>query len=420
MIYSQNIFVRDHDKSKLLLLRKQSWPSTSNTPAPKPLLMRFFLIGCCAWLLTGCASQPLPKAGGAKEDSFALPAEVSFNHDAGRGNLLVVNVQLADGTQLPFVVDSGAGATCFDTSLVSKLGKSVGTVKVNQWGEHPRKKVYALPKLYLGGVQLHSGSSVVAMDFKSLSMLFEQPILGVLGMDVLEHYCVQMDFAAGKLRFLDDAQADKSAWGRAFPIVPLNDKDTRPAVAGNLFGEEGPRSLIDSGYEVEGWLMPQHYRQWTNQVTVPAAGKARSPDGRFAGETYPEVTLRVEKVESDGIGLAFLARHLVTMDFPNHTLYLKRTSTGPLPSAGESALTYLKHLKNQGRLPGWSREEQGAPRDLKKTVADNTVTVEATKSSESSVYHYQLTRASAEAPWKLVKAWRTNARGRMLENYPVP
>jgi hypothetical protein len=420
MIYSQNIFVRDHDKSKLLLLRKQSWPSTSNTPAPKPLLMRFFLIGCCAWLLTGCASQPLPKAGGAKEDSFALPAEVSFNHDAGRGNLLVVNVQLADGTQLPFVVDSGAGATCFDTSLVSKLGKSVGTVKVNQWGEHPRKKVYALPKLYLGGVQLHSGSSVVAMDFKSLSMLFEQPILGVLGMDVLEHYCVQMDFAAGKLRFLDDAQADKSAWGRAFPIVPLNDKDTRPAVAGNLFGEEGPRSLIDSGYEVEGWLMPQHYRQWTNQVTLPAAGKARSPDGRFAGETYPEVTLRVEKVESDGIGLAFLARHLVTMDFPNHTLYLKRTSTGPLPSAGESALTYLKHLKNQGRLPGWSREEQGAPRDLKKTVADNTVTVEATKSSESSVYHYQLTRASAEAPWKLVKAWRTNARGRMLENYPVP
>jgi hypothetical protein len=420
MIYSQNIFVRDHDKSKLLLLRKQSWPSTSNTPAPKPLLMRLLHTACCAWLLTGCASQPLPKDGGAKEDSFALPAEVSFNHDAGRGNLLVVNVQLADGTELPFVVDSGAGATCFDTSLVSKLGKSVGTVKVNQWGEHPRKKVYALPKLYLGGVQLHSGSSVVAMDFKSLSMLFEQPILGVLGMDVLEHYCVQMDFAAGKLRFLDDAQADKSAWGRAFPIVPLNDKDTRPAVAGNLFGEEGPRSLIDSGYEVEGWLMPQHYRQWTNQVPSPAAGKARSPDGRFAGETYPEVTLRVEKVESDGIGLAFLARHLVTMDFPNHTLYLKRTSTGPLPSAGESALTYLKHLKNQGRLPGWSREEQGAPRDLKKTVADNTVTVEATKSSESSVYHYQLTRASAEAPWKLVKAWRTNARGRMLENYPVP
>jgi hypothetical protein len=382
--------------------------------------MRLFLVGCCGWLLAGCASQPLPDAGGAKEDSFALPAEVSFNYDAGRGNLLVVTVQLEDGTELPFVVDSGAGATCFDTSLVSKLGKPVGTVKVSQWDEHTREKVYAMPKLYLGGVQLHRGSCVLAMDLNPVSAMFDQTILGILGMDVLEHYCVQMDFAAGKLRFLDDAQADKSAWGRAFPIVPLNDQDPRPAVTGSFFGEEGPHALIDSGYELDGWLMPQHYRQWTNQVALPAADKARSPDGRFAGETYPEVTLRVEKVESDGIGLAFLARHLVTMDFPNHTLYLKRTSTGPLPSAGGTALSYLKSLKNQGRLPGWSTDEQGAPRDLKKIVADNTVTVEARNSRWGSTYHYQVTRASTDAPWKLVKVWRTDAEERTLEVYRVP
>jgi hypothetical protein len=379
-----------------------------------------FLIGCCGWLFAGCVSQPLPGAGGAKEDSFKLPAEVSFNHDAGRGNLLVVNVQLADGTELPFVVDSGAGATCFDTSLVSKLGRPVGTVKVSQWDEHTSEKVYAMPKLYLGGVQLHGGSCVLAMDLKPVSAMFDQTILGILGMDVLEHYCVQMDFAAGKLRFLDDAQADKSAWGRAFPIVPLNDKDSRPAVTESLFGEEGPHSLIDSGYELEGWLMPQHYRQWTNQVPSPAADKARSPDGRFAGETYPEVTLRVEKVESDGIGLAFLARHLVTMDFPKQTLYLRRTSTGPLASAGGTALSYLKNLKNQGRLPGWPTDEQGAPRDLKKIVVDNTVTVEARKSRWGSTYHYQVTRASAGAPWKLVNVWQTDAEGRTLEVYRAP
>ena len=382
--------------------------------------MRLFLIGCCGWLLAGCASQPLPDAGGAKEASFALPAEVSFNHDAGRGNLLVVTVQLKDGTELPFVVDSGAGATCFDTSLVSKLGKPVGTVEVSQWDEHAREKVYAMPKLYLGGVQLHGGGYVLAMDLTPVSAMFDQTILGILGMDVLEHYCVQLDFAAGKLRFLDDAQADKSAWGRAFPIVPLNDQDPRPAVTESLFGEEGPHSLIDSGYELDGWLMPQHYRQWTNPVALPAAGKARSPDGRFAGETYPEVTLRVEKVESDGIGLAFLARHLVTMDFPKQTLYLKRTSTGPLPGAGGTALSYLKNLKNEGRLPGWSTDEQGAPRDLKKIVADNTVTVEARNSRWGSTYHYQVTRASADAPWKLVKVWRTDARERTLEVYRVP
>jgi hypothetical protein len=155
-------------------------------------------------------------------------------------------------------------------------------------------------------------------------------------------------------------------------------------------------------------------------VTLPAADKARSPDGRFAGETYPEVTLRVEKVESDGIGLAFLARHLVTMDFPKQTLYLRRTSTGPLASAGGTALSYLKNLKNQGRLPGWPTDEQGAPRDLKKIVVDNTVTVEARKSRWGSTYHYQVTRASAGAPWKLVNVWQTDAEGRTLEVYRAP
>jgi hypothetical protein len=101
-------------------------------------------------------------------------------------------------------------------------------------------------------------------------------------------------------------------------------------------------------------------------------------------------------------------------------LYLKRTNTGPLPSAGGTALSYLKNLKNQGRLPGWSTDEQGAPTDLKKNVADNTVTVEARKSKWGSTYHYQVTRASTDAPWKLVNVWRTDAKGRTLENYPVP
>lgn len=59
-------------------------------------------------------------------------------------------------------------------------------------------------------------------------------------------------------------------------------------------------------------------------------GEARSPNGLFGGEKYPLVSLRRIDVESDGIGLRFLARHLVTLDFPKQTLYLKRQSVGPL------------------------------------------------------------------------------------------
>jgi len=32
-------------------------------------------------------------------------------------------------------------------------------------------------------------------------------------MDVLEHYCIQLDFTTGQMRFLDDEHSDQSAWG---------------------------------------------------------------------------------------------------------------------------------------------------------------------------------------------------------------
>ena len=47
---------------------------------------------------------------------------------------------------------------------------------------------------------------------------------------------------------------------------------------------------------------------------------------------------------SDAIGLNFLARHLVTLDFPNHTVYLRYQSAGPLP---DPALARFKPIADE-------------------------------------------------------------------------
>ena len=261
----------------------------------------------------------------------ALPAEVDINPDAGRGGIVIVTLQLADGAELPMWLDTGTSGTFFDLSLAPKLGKPLGTSTYQSWGVVKTNTEYAMPKLYLGGAALLASRQTMTVDFHGEQDAAGRPIMGILGWDCLRHYCVQLDFTAGKLRFLDDAQADRSAWGRAFPIVPLNDRDPRPAVAENLLGESGPHSLIDSGCNYDGWLMPQWYAQWTNQANASASGDARSPNGRFAGEACPFVQVEQQKVESDGIGIRFLARYLVTLDFPRQTLYLKRQSAGPLP-----------------------------------------------------------------------------------------
>jgi hypothetical protein len=98
------------------------------------------------------------------------------------------------------------------------------------------------------------------------------------------------------------------------------------------------------------------------------------------GEKYPFVDVAEKNVESDGIGLRFLARHLVTLDFPERTLYLQRQSIGPLPdlrlkTTRMAALDPLINAVLQNDVAAAQSElvkiGQSNATDLEKTVARN-------------------------------------------------
>jgi hypothetical protein len=175
-----------------------------------------------------------------------LPADVAFNKDAGRGTWLIVKLQLESGEELPFLLDTGAPWTFFDKSREPKLGKRLDSGTAWNFGTKQESGVYAAPKLYLGGTPLMmTGTNVGTLDNKQISTKAGRPILGILGMDCLEHYCIQLDFAARKVRFLDDEQANKKGWGKPFPLTAL---DTGGLLASeNLAGAKGAGSLIDTG-----------------------------------------------------------------------------------------------------------------------------------------------------------------------------
>jgi hypothetical protein len=311
----------------------------------------------------------------------ALPAEVPINSEAGRGGGLFVMVRLESGDELPFWVDTGTSGTFFDKSLEPRLGKPIGTAPFQSWGVKRTCNVYAAPKLYLGGVPLMMPRrGVVTDNCQQWPSAGGRPTMGMLGYDCLRHYCIQLDFAAGKMRFLDDGQADKQKWGKAFPIVPLNSNDGRPAVSLNLLGVEGPHSLIDSGFLSDGWLMPKYFQQWTNRAFLPVNGEARSPNGLFGGEKYPVVSLQRIDVESDGIGIRFLARHQVTLDFPKQTMYLQRQSIGPLADPRLKGMEALEPVimevlqEDAGAArKALGKIEQGSATELEKTVARKLV-----------------------------------------------
>jgi len=273
--------------------------------------------------LCSCATAP------RSPRTAQLPPEVPINESAGRGGWVVLTLHDTNGDALPFLLDTGTSGTLFDKSLESKLGRQIGDASVVGWGRKTEGRIYMMPRLYLGGVLLRTPGETATYDFGRLTDSSGTRIVGILGFDTLRHYCIQLDFAAGRMRFLDDKKADKESWGKAYPIVDLNVDDSRPAVAQNLLGEHGPHSLIDTGSNNDGWLMPKNYRQWTNAVATP--GLAHHPMGLFDGQQYPFISLGVANVESDGIGIRFWARHLVTLDFPRRKLYLKLQTLRPLP-----------------------------------------------------------------------------------------
>jgi len=248
-----------------------------------------------------------------------------MNKDAGRGGFLFVTLRLEDGAKLPFIVDTGSPATYLSKSLESKLGNRLGTWTFSKYGKQTSGR-YPAPRLYLGNTMLMTGANIFTFDFTQLSSRSGHPIMGVLGLDCLRHYCIQLDFETGTLRFLGSNRVDTAHLGKAFPLTfsSLNQNDTNqwdiyPLIdQSNLAGGNSAGLVIDTGCNIDGLVERGAAKE---QAT-------RLPEVVWDEETYTNIHVGIERINA--LGLRFLARHLVTFDFPHDMMYLKQTSVGPL------------------------------------------------------------------------------------------
>jgi len=276
-------------------------------------------VACCLMLLCSCVTS----------DSIrpTLPPETPINSGAGRGDVLLLTVRMGSGQELSLGVDTGAPYTLLDKSLEPTLGQRLGRSTTRFPGRKAVGGLYRAPQLWLGNVRLLTGRWVATTDMSNVG--YPGPLQGILGMDCLRHYCIQLDFMAGRWRFLDPENLNPEDLGQPFPL-------TRPgdcfAARENLVGVKGQGSLIDTGCNFDGLLTPQLFRKWTNHWESPVcelSGCAVFPNGQFGGATYTNLDLHV--YPGNVVGLRFLARNLVTLNFPKQTMYLKQRSVGPLP-----------------------------------------------------------------------------------------
>ena len=81
-------------------------------------------------------------------------------------------------------------------------------------------------------------------------------------------------------------------------------------------------------------------------------------------------------------------------------------------------MEFLKGLKKNGQQPGWSRDDKGMGYlEAYSYFGPKSVTLNARKNGDSSSYHYTMTQAAKDSPWKLQKAWRTDKKGHTIKEY---
>jgi hypothetical protein len=337
-----------------------------------------------------------------------------MNNDAGHGGRIIMTLRLEDGEELPFLVDTGSPLTLFDKSFEPKLGKRLGTMIINslngdkQQGQQGGR--YAAPKLYLGNTLLVTGRRIVTHDFGGSSRT-NSSVMGILGIDCLRHYCIQLDFQAGKIRFLDSHHINTAELGKAFPLAL---QGGYPLIHHSSLTGNYSNVLIDVGCNIDGLV---------NKGAIKGLAELL-PECIWDGETYTNLIIAATD-HANVLGLNFLARHLVTLDFPKQTIYLKQTGIGPLDDSMQvsrlgAPMEFVEKLKQKNQLPGLSKDDKGM---LYLEEYSNPVLKSATfefrKNEDSSIYHYTISRPSENSPWKLQKAWQTDQNDHAIEEYPI-
>jgi hypothetical protein len=144
------------------------------------------------------------------------------------------------------------------------------------------------------------------------------------------------------------------------------------------------------------------------------------------------------------LGLRFLSRHLTTLNFPKRMMYLQHSNAESLADKDSVtnfmsntlaqtlytfapvAIKFLTNLKEADQLPGWLKNEPGEihiswqPKDDNLEVYPVSQTFIAIEKGDVSQYHYIVVQPSKNSALKLQRAWRTDAKGRVVEEYHVP
>lgn len=249
------------------------------------------------------------------------------------GDFLLLPVTI-DRQEYPFLVNTGLPVTVIDETLkkkfdLHKLDPPPGASRVGT-----RRDRYASLHAALGSLRLEFPDGVESGDYESMRQGLDIEFFGEIGMDVLAPYIVQIDFDQGKLRFL---QSLPPGPGEAVKTRQPGDENRVPTVLVVLAGQPAQKFIISTargGNSLDANPDLLAKLEETGKATnlTKERGVQRTGTTRFDAFRIASAQLGGNKSEGlicnsseqNGLGLSYLARFVVTFDFPRGKMFLKK------------------------------------------------------------------------------------------------
>ena len=289
--------------------------------------------------LTTFAAGLFSQAGLARESDAAI-GDVTFDDAQAILELQKnemhprVTLDLGDGEQYNFILDTGAAVNVIDATIAERLGyRVVGEIEIGApGGPQIPGKIVSVPVAKIGGVTV-TDAEFVTMDMLGFG---RGETHGVLGVRLFSDYLLQFDRGAGQVVLSRDELATDAP-----EVVAYDATNSQFEILISVAGED-VAAHIDTGSMGE-FTLPG---EMISTLPVRDSGsnmKARLVGGErdiefaelqgnivFAGLTFenPNVAFMTPSSRLGNIGSAILSDYVVTIDQKNHLIAFQQPADG--------------------------------------------------------------------------------------------
>ncbi|HUT28883.1 MAG TPA: aspartyl protease family protein [Sedimentisphaerales bacterium] len=277
----------------------------------------------------GCDNRPANSSRQEILAEFPIPKK----HDP-----ILLPVTFKDGEYM-FLFDTGSSMTILDTSFRQHLGEKKKTVQfTNALGRPTDAEIFDAPDAFLGPLNLRDCGQVLCADLQDFRSVFKRGFNitrfdGIIGMDLLKNYVIQMDFDNGRLLFLKSTDSPDLDWGQPFDLDHMRQT---PHVVATVLDNIQVSFMLDTAYCV--------YNSLRTEAVEEILRRDPNVSDNATAEEFGVVLVKKSSVRVNDLALGpfqyrnlaflddhfsilgpyFLSRHLVTFDFPHNKLYLKK------------------------------------------------------------------------------------------------